>query len=67
MVDTGWTGIDERPGDISQPFAVWFEGQIVRFESDRIAASRVLDQYQEHGAPVDRKTVYNQNRRKDEF
>ena len=67
MTDAGWTGIDERPSDVNQPFAVWFEGKIVRFERDITTATRVLDHYQEHGPPVDRKTVYNQSRRKDEF
>ena len=67
LQDQRFTGIDIRPDDRNQPYAIWYEGQIVRFEHNGLEAERVLVRYQEHGPPVDRKTVYNQSRRKDEF
>lgn len=65
LQDQHFTGIDVRPDDRHQPFAVWYDGQIVRFTGDPAEADETLDDYRTNGPPVDRKTVYN--RGKEEF
>ena len=60
------TQITFTPGR-QQSYSIWYEDQIVRFERDPDIAEQVLADYQQNGPPVDRKTIYNRNRRKDEF